>query len=269
MEGESFKSKIGNIIESGKNRIETTKKDIGSIAEKAIESGKNAIGNAAKKVKPLVKETAKKVKPIVGYAKKVSHEINAPALEALLSADELALDLLEGNNMTPKSNNTNNTNNSYTPKNMDKKKEENRGSGILGALTRIAGKAYDNANAAVGNSTDLYGLAKDLTGYTNAEIKNKKIDMQYQKEFENYMAGLDVQKQRNITKAMADLYATDPNSKAYMDKQFELQKELQREGFNQGLISQILGGAINLGGLALFGKSISDSRTKLKYCLDK
>ena len=138
---------------------------------------------------------------------------------------------------------------------------------IVGGLLGGKWGAFGDEHSQLGQSIADAGR---MTGYTQGELDMKNIDTANQKEFENYMAGLDVQKQINITKAMADLYATDPNSKAYMDKQFELQKELQKQGFSQNLISQILGGAITIGGMALASKGLkSDSKTKLKYCLDK
>ena len=138
---------------------------------------------------------------------------------------------------------------------------------IVGGLLGGKWGAFGDEHSGLGQAIADAGR---MTGYTQGELDMKDIDNAYQKEFENYMAGLDVQKQRDITKAMADLYATDPNSKAYMDKHFELQKKLQKQGFNQSLISQILGGAITIGGMALASKGLkSDSKTKLKYCLDK
>lgn len=138
---------------------------------------------------------------------------------------------------------------------------------IVGGLLGGKWGAFGDEHSGLGQAIADAGR---MAGYTQGELDMKDADNAYQKEFESYMAGLDVQKQKNITKAMADLYATDPNSKAYMDKQFELQKELQKQGFNQSLISQILGGAITIGGMALASKGLkSDSKTKLKYCLDK
>ena len=221
MAGEALKSRIGNIIESGKNRIETTKKDIGSIAGKAVESGKNfventkdAIGNTAEKVMPLAKAAAGKAVPILGYAKKVAHGLGVlPALDTILEAKEIPLKLFKSkietnNSNTPK-------NNSNTPKNNDgnndEKKKDKRGSGILGILTRIAGKAYDNANAAVGNNTDLYGLAKDLTGYTNAEIRNKEIDS-------SIAVKQAIDSALGVQSGIANLYKNDKNFKEYMDR---------------------------------------------------
>lgn len=163
----------------------------------------------------------------------------------------------------PESNNNNN--------NQEDSKE--RKTSMMPIISKIVGGLLGGKWGAFGDEHSQLGQsiadAGRMTGYTQGELDMKDADTAYKKEFENHMASLDVQKQRNITKAMADLYATDPNSKAYMDKQFELQKELQREGFSQGLISQILSGFLTLGGLLLVGKSTSDSRTKLKYCLDK
>ena len=96
-------------------------------------------------------------------------------------------------------------------KGSGKEEEKNRGSGILGALTRIAGKAYDNANAAVGNNTDLYGLAKDLTGYTNAEIKNKKIDS-------SIAVKQAIDSTLGVQSGIADLYDKNINFRKYMDR---------------------------------------------------
>lgn len=164
---------------------------------------------------------------------------------------------------------TNNKSDSTTTSTSSKKRKTS----MMPIISKIVGGLLGGKWGAFGDEHSQLGQsiadAGRMTGYTQGELDMKDIDTAYQQEFENYMAGLDVKKQINITKAMADLYATDPNSKAYMDKQFELQKELQKEGFNQGLISQILGGAITVGGLALASKFKSDSKTKLKYCLDK
>ena len=301
MAGESFKSKIGNAIESGKNRVESIKNDVVDSAKKAAESvknsfestkntivdsakkvaesSKNAIVDSTKKVMPAAKKFAGKVAPIVGDAKKVAHEINAPTLEALLALEEKALKGLEGNDMTPKSNNTNNntttTNNNNNNNNNNNKQEDykERKTSIMPIISKIVGGLLGGKWGAFGDEHSQLGQsiadAGRMAGYTQGELDMKDADNAYQKEFESYMAGLDIQKQKNITKAIADLYATDSNSKAYMDKQFELQKELQKQGFNQNLISQILGGAITIG-LALAAKGLkSDSKTKLKYCLDK
>lgn len=137
---------------------------------------------------------------------------------------------------------------------------------IIGGLLGGKWGAFGDEHSGLGQAIASTG---PLAGYTQGELNKKDIDMQYQKEFADHMSILSAKSQKNITKLLADLYATDPNSKAYMDKQFELQKELQREGFKQNLISHIVNGVSTGVIMEIASKFKSDSRTKLKYCLDK
>ena len=165
------------------------------------------------------------------------------------------------------------SNNTNTNNNNKQEDSKERKTSIMPIVSKIVGGLLGGKWGAFGDEHSQLGQsiadAGRMAGYTQGELDMKNADIEYKKEFENNMASLDIQKQRNITKAMADLYATDPNSKEYLDKQFELQKELQREGFSQGLISQIFSGLFTLGGWLFYNKLKSDSRTKLKYCLDK
>lgn len=174
--------------------------------------------------------------------------------------------------------------NYFTPENMDKKEEgknnsngtnsnsdsKGRKTSIMPIVSKIVGGLLGGKWGAFGDEHSQLGQsiadAGRMAGYTQGELDMKDIDMQYQKEFADQMSTLSTKAQRDITKLMADLYHSDPNTKEYMDKQFELQKQLQENGFKQGLISQIMGSVMTGLTMAFFK---SDSNAKVKYCLDK